>query len=59
MFLKGTGTPYTMKPTDTSKGEQFSPEFLSVSPSETNATSTVSDARSRQVLFGQTASVAR
>ena len=32
MFLEETGTPYTIKPINISKGEQFSPEFLSVSP---------------------------
>jgi hypothetical protein len=75
-LLEETGTPYTIKSTSISKGEQFSPEFLSVSPRESirarpatdracarakeiKATATISAARSRQVLFGQTASVAR
>ncbi|MBS0518254.1 MAG: glutathione S-transferase N-terminal domain-containing protein [Proteobacteria bacterium] len=32
MFLEETGTPYTIKPVNISKGEQFQPEFLVISP---------------------------
>lgn len=32
MFLEEIATPYTIKPVDISKGQQFSLEFLSVSP---------------------------
>ena len=32
IFLEETGLPYTLKPIDIGKGEQFAPEFLKVSP---------------------------
>ncbi len=32
LFLEETGLPYTIVPVDISKGEQFDPEFLRVSP---------------------------
>lgn len=32
IFLEETGLPYTIKPINIGKGEQFSPEFLSISP---------------------------
>ncbi len=32
LFLEETGLPYTIVPVDISKGEQFDPEFLCVSP---------------------------
>ncbi len=32
IFLEETGLPYTIKPVNISKGEQFAPEFLAISP---------------------------
>src|SRR5258706_31278 len=32
IFLEETGLPYTIKPINISKGEQFAPEFLAISP---------------------------
>jgi GSH-dependent disulfide-bond oxidoreductase len=32
MFLEETGTPYTIKPINISKGDQFQPDFLAISP---------------------------
>ncbi len=32
IFLEETGIPYTIKPINISKGEQFAPEFLAISP---------------------------
>ncbi len=32
LFLEETGLPYTIKPVNISKGEQFDPKFLKVSP---------------------------
>jgi GST-like protein len=32
MFLEETGTPYTIKPINISKGDQFKPDFLAISP---------------------------
>lgn len=32
LFLEEAGLPYTLKPVDITKGEQFKPEFLRVSP---------------------------
>ncbi len=32
IFLEETGLPYTMKPINISKGEQFHPDFLAISP---------------------------
>src|SRR5258706_5476853 len=32
MFLQEMGTPYTIKPVNIGKGEQFTPEFLRISP---------------------------
>ena len=32
IFLEETGLPYTIKPIDISKGEQFDPTFLAISP---------------------------
>ena len=32
MFLEETGIPYTLKPVNISKGEQFAPEFLAIAP---------------------------
>ncbi len=32
IFLEETGLPYTMRPINISKGEQFAPEFLAISP---------------------------
>ena len=32
IFLEETGLPYTVKPINISKGEQFTPEFLAISP---------------------------
>ncbi len=32
IFLEETGLPYTIKPINISKGEQFKPEFLGISP---------------------------
>jgi GST-like protein len=32
IFLEETGLPYTIKPINISRGEQFSPEFLAISP---------------------------
>ena len=32
IFLEETGLPYTIKPIDISKGEQFDPAFLAISP---------------------------
>ncbi len=32
MFLEETGVPYTLKPVNISKGEQFAPEFLAIAP---------------------------
>jgi GST-like protein len=32
IFLEETALPYTIKPVDISKGEQFEPEFLKISP---------------------------
>jgi len=32
IFLEETGLPYTIKPINISKGEQFNPEFLAISP---------------------------
>jgi GST-like protein len=32
MFLEETGEPYTIKPVDIGKGEQFDPAFLNISP---------------------------
>jgi GSH-dependent disulfide-bond oxidoreductase len=32
IFLEETGLPYSIKPVDIGKGEQFTPEFLAVSP---------------------------
>ena len=32
IFLEETGLPYTIKPVNISKGEQFTPEFLAISP---------------------------
>jgi GST-like protein len=32
MFLEETGLPYTLKPVNISKGEQFAPEFLGIAP---------------------------
>jgi GST-like protein len=32
MFLEETGTPYTIKPINISNGDQFTPEFLAISP---------------------------
>jgi GST-like protein len=32
IFLEETGLPYTLKPVDISKGEQFDPAFLAVAP---------------------------
>jgi GSH-dependent disulfide-bond oxidoreductase len=32
IFLEETGLPYTVKPINISKGEQFGPEFLAISP---------------------------
>lgn len=32
IFLEETGLPYTIKPIDIGKGEQFQPEFLKISP---------------------------
>jgi GST-like protein len=32
IFLEETGLPYTIKPIDIGKGEQFAPEFLKISP---------------------------
>jgi GSH-dependent disulfide-bond oxidoreductase len=67
MFLEDTTTPYAIKPINCSKSEQFSPEVPSVSPNNhippsltmNPATATISDAHSRQALFGQTASAVR
>src|SRR5262245_2912901 len=32
MFLEETGLPYTVKPVNISRGEQFAPEFLAIAP---------------------------
>jgi GST-like protein len=32
IFLEETGLPYTLRPVDISKGEQFDPAFLAVAP---------------------------
>ncbi len=32
IFLEETGLPYTVKPVNISKGEQFAPEFIAISP---------------------------
>src|ERR1043165_7785398 len=32
IFLEETGLPYTIKPVNIGKGEQFAPEFLKISP---------------------------
>ena len=32
MFLEETGLPYALKPVNISRGEQFAPEFLAISP---------------------------
>ena len=32
IFLEEAGLPYSIKPVDISKGEQFTPEFLKISP---------------------------
>src|SRR6188474_1343026 len=32
MFLEETGLPYALKPVNISRGEQFEPEFLAISP---------------------------
>ncbi|TMH01121.1 MAG: thiol:disulfide oxidoreductase, partial [Betaproteobacteria bacterium] len=32
MFLEESGLPYTIHPVNIGKGEQFKPEFLSISP---------------------------
>src|SRR6201989_1286994 len=32
MFLEETGAPYTVHPVNISKGDQFKPEFLAISP---------------------------
>ena len=32
MFLEDSGVPYTLKPVNISKGEQFAPEFLAIAP---------------------------
>jgi GST-like protein len=32
MFLEETGLPYTIKPVNIGKGEQFEPEFLKIAP---------------------------
>jgi GST-like protein len=32
IFLEETGLPYTLKPVNISKGEQFAPDFLAISP---------------------------
>ena len=32
MYLEETGLPYTLKPVNISRGEQFAPEFLRISP---------------------------
>jgi len=32
IFLEETGLPYTIKPVNIGKGEQFDPEFLAISP---------------------------
>ncbi|MCW5620179.1 MAG: glutathione S-transferase N-terminal domain-containing protein [Burkholderiales bacterium] len=32
IFLEETGTPYTIKPVDIGRGEQFAPDFLAIAP---------------------------
>ena len=32
MFLEETGIPYTIKPVNIGKGEQFNPDFLKIAP---------------------------
>ena len=32
MYLEETGLPYTLKPVDISRGEQFDPAFLAIAP---------------------------
>ena len=32
IFLEEAGLPYSIKPVNISKGEQFTPEFLKISP---------------------------
>ncbi len=32
LFLEETGMPHTIKPVNISKGDQFEPEFLEISP---------------------------
>ena len=32
MFLEETGTPYTIKPVNIGKGDQFEPDFLQIAP---------------------------
>lgn len=32
IFLEETGLPYTIRPVNISKGEQFHPDFLTISP---------------------------
>ena len=32
MFLEETGLPYTLKPVNNARGEQFAPEFLAIAP---------------------------
>ena len=32
IFLEETGLPYTVKPVNISKGEQFDPAFLAIAP---------------------------
>ena len=32
IFLEETGIPYSIKPVNIAKGEQFAPEFLAISP---------------------------
>jgi hypothetical protein len=67
MFLADTCTFLRHQPINSAKSEQFSPEFLSVSPNNYTlpsstmnpATAAISDARSRQGLFGRTASAVR